>query len=73
MLKLAITKAFVLRHFNKIRDAILEIDSSDYVNNRVLFQYNDDDILYSIVFYSKNLTSTKCNYQIYDKKLLTII
>ena len=73
MLKLVIIKAFILRHFNRTRDAILKTNFSDYVNNKVLSQYNDDDILHSIAFYSKNLIPAECNYQIYDKKLLAII
>ena len=73
MLKLAIIKALVLRHFDRTRNAILKTNSSDYVNNRVLSQYNDDDVLHPIAFYSKNLTPAECNYQIYDKELLAII
>jgi len=30
-------------------------------------------VLHSIVFYSKSMVSVKCNYHIYDKKLLAII
>ena len=41
--------------------------------SNVLSQYNNDDSLYSVVFYSKNMLSVKCNYYIYDKKWLIII
>ncbi len=67
------TETSILRHFDQIRDFILEIDSFNYVNNEVLFQYDDKDILHSIAFYSKNMSSAECNYEIYDKKLLIII
>ncbi len=63
----------ILRHFDQTRDFILEIDSFNYVNDEVLSQYDDEDVLHSIVFYSKNMSSAECNYEIYDKKLLIII
>ncbi len=43
------------------------------MNNEVLFQYDNKDVLHSIVFYSKNIFFAECNYKIYDKKLLIII
>jgi len=72
-MKRCMTETFILRHFNQTCDFILEIDSFDYVNDEVLFQYDDEDVLHSIVFYSKNMSSAECNYEIYDKKLLIII
>ena len=72
-MKINVTQTFILRHFDKFKEAILKIDSFDYVNERVLSQYDNEDVLHSIAFYSKNLTSIECNYQIYDKKLLAII
>ncbi len=72
-MKKCMTETFILRHFNQTRDFILEIDSFNYVNDKVLSQYDDKDVLHSIVFYSKNMSSAECNYKIYDKKLLIII
>ncbi len=63
----------ILRHFDQTRKTILEINSFDYVNDEVLFQYDDEEVLHSIVFYSKNMFSAECNYEIYDKELLIII
>ena len=63
----------ILRHFDQTRETILEIDSFDYVNDEVLSQYDDEEVLHSIVFYSKNMFSAECNYEIYDKELLIII
>ncbi len=63
----------ILRHFDQTRETILEINSFNYVNDEVLFQYDDKDVLHSIVFYSKNMSSAECNYEIYDKELLIII
>ena len=39
----------------------------------MLSQYDDEGILYSVTFYNKNIILKKCNYEIYDKKLLIII
>ena len=65
--------ASVFRHFDRFREFILKIDLFNYVNEKMLSQYDDKDILHSMTFYNKNMISTKCNYKIYDKKLLIII
>ncbi len=67
------TTALVLKHFDSIREVILKTNILNYVNDEVLFQYDDEDILHSMIFYSKNMISAECNYKIYDKELLTII
>ena len=72
-LKQQVTTAFILKHFNLIREAILKTDFLNYVNNEVLSQYDDEDILHSVIFYSKNMILAECNYEIYDKELLIII
>jgi len=72
-LKQQMITVFVLKHFDSIKKVILETDLLNYVNDEVLSQYDDNEILYSVIFYSKNMISAKCNYEIYDKKLLTII
>ncbi len=72
-MKRCMIETFILRHFDQTRETILKINSFNYVNDEVLFQYDDEEILYSIVFYSKNMSSTECNYKIYDKELLIII
>ncbi len=72
-LKQQVTTVLVLKHFNSIREAILKTDFLNYVNDEVLSQYDNEDILHSVIFYSKNMILAKCNYEIYDKKLLIII
>ncbi len=67
------TTTFVLKHFNSIRKVILKTDFLNYVNDEVLSQYDDENILHSMIFYSKNMIFAECNYKIYDKKLLIII
>ncbi len=72
-LKQQMTTVFILKHFDLIREAILKTNFLNYVNDEVLSQYDDEDILHSVIFYSKNMISAECNYEIYDKELLTII
>lgn len=72
-LKQTVTSAPVLRHYDRLRPAILETDSSDYVNDGVLSQADDDGVLHPVAFYSKNLLPAECNYDIYDKELLAIV
>jgi len=72
-MKKRMTEASILRHFDQNREAILEIDSSDYVNDGILSQYDDEGTLHPMIYYSKNLSFAECNYEIYDKKLLAII
>ncbi len=72
-LKQQMMTALVLKHFDLIREAILKTNFSNYVNDEVLSQYDDEDILHSVIFYSKNMIFAECNYKIYDKELLTII
>ncbi len=72
-LKQQMTTVFILKHFDLIREVILKTNFLNYVNDEVLSQYDDEDILHSVIFYSKNMISAECNYEIYDKELLTII
>ncbi len=72
-MKRRMTETSILCHFDQARETILETDSFDYVNDEVLSQYDDEEVLHSIAFYSKNMSSAECNYEIYDKKLLIII
>ncbi len=67
------TEVSILRHFDQNRKTILETDSFNYVNDDILSQYDDEETLHSMIYYSKNLSLAECNYKIYDKKLLAII
>ena len=73
LLKKTITQTSILRYFDKFKKIILKIDSSDYVNEKVLSQYDDEDNLHSMIFYNRNLLFAECNYEIYDKELLVIV
>ncbi len=72
-MKRCMIETFILRHFDQTCEIILEINLFNYVNDEVLSQYDDEEVLHSIVFYSKNMFSAECNYKIYDKELLIII
>ena len=72
-MKRCMIKTSILRHFDQTCETILEIDSFNYVNDEVLSQYDNEEVLHSIVFYNKNMSSAECNYEIYDKELLIII
>ncbi len=72
-MKKRMTESSILRHFDQNRKTILETDSFNYVNNDILSQYDDEETLHSLIYYSKNLSLAECNYEIYDKKLLAII
>lgn len=72
-LKKAFTTAPILQHFNPEKEIIVETDASDYVSAGVLSQYDDNQVLHPIAFFSKKHTPAECNYEIYDKELLAII
>ena len=52
---------------------MVETDASNYVSAGLLSQYDDDGILHSVAYFSKNHSPTECNYEIYDKELMAII
>jgi len=72
-LKKQVSLISVLQHFDSKRQTILKINASDYVKDEILSQYDDENVLHSVAFYSKSMILTECNYHIYDKKLLVII
>ena len=72
LLKRTVTTTSILRHFDRTRKIILKTNFFDHINIDVLSQYDDDEILYSMIFF-KNMLFVECNYKIYDKKLFIII
>ena len=68
-----ITEVSILAHYKQDLRTIVETDSFDYVSSGVLSQLGKDELLYPIVFFSKNPNPVECNYEIYDKELLPII
>ena len=72
-LKKQINLTSVLQHFDSKQQTILKINIFNYVKDDILSQYNDENVLHLVAFYSKSIILAECNYHIYDKKLLVII
>ena len=72
-LKKAFTSDVILRHYNLNLKIIVKNDTSDYVSDGILSQYDKNDVLHLIAYFSKKHNSAKCNYEIYDKELMAII
>ena len=60
-------------HYNSDYKLIVKTDTFDYVSEKILFQYDDVEILCFIAYFFKKYNSVKCNYEIYNKKLMIII
>jgi hypothetical protein len=73
LLKRTIIEALILAHFDSKKQTYIESDSSNFVFAKVLSQMRKNDELHLVIFFSKNLASIECNYEIYDKELLTIV
>ena len=63
----------ILAYFDSDLECVLKADSFNHAQKDVLSQYNKNDVLYSIVFFSQKLNAAESNYKIYNKKLLAII
>lgn len=72
-LKQAFTSAPILRHFDPNSQIIVETDASDSAVAGILSQYGTDNLLHPVAFYSRKLTISEANYDIYDKELLAIV
>ena len=59
--------------FKSRKSIVLETNASDRVIEACISQSDDKKRLHLIVFHSKKLTNAELNYEIYDKKLLTIV
>ena len=51
----------------------MKTDASDYVSEGILSQYNENDVLHSVVYFFKKYSPAEYNYEIYDKELIAII
>ena len=72
-LKEAFISDVILHYYNSNHKIVIEIDASDYVSEGILSQYNENGVLYSVIYFSKKHNSVECNYEIYDKELIIII
>jgi uncharacterized protein YacL (UPF0231 family) len=73
LLKSTVIEASILTHFDLKKQIYIKSDSFDFVFAKILSQMRKNDELHSVTFFLKNLASIECNYEIYDKELLTII
>ena len=69
----AFTTAPALGHFDHEREVIIVTDASDYESAGVLSQRDDEGVLHPVAYVSKKHSPAECNYDIYDKELMTII
>ena len=72
-LKQHVCKGLILCHFDPNKQCFVETDFSNYINAGMLSQIDNNGVLHSVVYFSKRITPAKCNYKIYNKKLLAII
>ena len=63
----------IFHHYNLNHKIVIEIDVSDYVSEGILSQYNEDEVLHSVVYFLKKYNSAECNYKIYNKEFIIII
>ncbi len=73
ILKKVFTFKIILHHYNSDHKIVIEINALNYVFKDILFQYDENKILYSVTYFSKKHNSIKCNYKIYNKKLMIIV
>ncbi len=72
-LKKVFTFKTILRHYNSDHKIVIENNASNYVFKDILSQYDENEILHSVAYFSKKHNSIECNYEIYDKKLMIIV
>ena len=72
-LKKTFISNIILYYYNSNHKIVIKTDISDYIFESILFQYNEDEVFHSIIYFLKKYNSTECNYKIYDKKFIIII
>ena len=63
----------ILVHFDFNLKCVFQADLSDHAQKNMLSQYDKNNVLHSVVFFSQKLNAAESNYKIYDKKLFIII
>ena len=72
-LKLRMTSAPILRHYNPSYESMLETDASDGVVAGVLSQLCPDGEWHPVGYFSKTMDPAEYNYEIHDKEMLAIV
>ncbi len=63
----------ILCHYNSDHKIMIEINALNYVFENILFQYDENKILHSVVYFLKKHNSIECNYEIYNKEFMIIV
>jgi transposase InsO family protein len=71
-LKNEFTHAGILAYPDESQPFVLEVDASDFGVAGVLSQYDANQDLRPVAFYSRQMIPAERNYEIYDKELLAI-
>ncbi len=73
ILKKVFTFKIILHHYNSDHKIVIEINALNYVFKDILSQYDENEILHSVVYFLKKHNSVECNYKIYNKKFMIIV
>ena len=63
----------MLAHFDPTKPVIIETDASDFAIGAVLSQQDEKNRLHPVAFHSRKFQPAEINYEIHDKKLLTVV
>ena len=63
----------ILAYFDSDFKCIFKADLINHAQESMLSQYDKNNVLWSIAYFSQKLNAAELNYEIYDKKLLVII
>lgn len=72
-LKKTFITAPILMKFELDKQIVVECNAFNYVTKDVFSQFNSINTLGLVAYFSKRYFFAKCNYDIYDKKLVAII
>jgi hypothetical protein len=72
-LKESLIKDVMLSYPDQTKQFFLDTDASDHTISSVLSQYDSDQQLRPVAFFSRKLSEAELNYSVYDKELLSIL
>ncbi len=73
ILKKVFTFKIILCHYNSDHKIVIKINALNYVFKDILSQYDENEILHSVAYFSKKHNSIECNYKIYNKEFMIIV